>query len=32
MKKLVVAAAALLAVPGTAQAARPNPFGHACTP
>ena len=32
MKKLIVAAAALLAVPGAAQAAPPNPFGHACTP
>jgi predicted acyl esterase len=32
MKKLLVAAAALLAVPGAAQAAPPNPFGHACTP
>ncbi len=32
MKKLLVAAAALLAVPGAAQAAPPNPFGHACAP
>jgi fermentation-respiration switch protein FrsA (DUF1100 family) len=32
MKKLLIAAAALLAVPGAAQAAPPNPFGHACTP
>ena len=32
MKKLLVAAAALLAVPGAAQAAPPNPFGHGCTP
>jgi pimeloyl-ACP methyl ester carboxylesterase len=32
MKKLLVAAAALLDVPGAAQAAPPNPFGHACTP
>jgi pimeloyl-ACP methyl ester carboxylesterase len=32
MKKLLVAAAALLAVPGAAHAAPPNPFGHACTP
>jgi pimeloyl-ACP methyl ester carboxylesterase len=32
MKKLLVAAAALLAVPGTVHAAPPNPFGHACTP
>jgi fermentation-respiration switch protein FrsA (DUF1100 family) len=32
MKKLLVAAAALLALPGVAQAAPPNPFGHACTP
>ena len=32
MKKLLVAAAALLAVPGAADAAPPNPFGHACMP
>jgi pimeloyl-ACP methyl ester carboxylesterase len=32
VKKLLVTAAALLAVPGAAQAAPPNPFGHACTP
>src|SRR5918999_1927977 len=32
MKKLLVSAAALLAVPGAAQAAPPNPFGHACVP
>jgi predicted acyl esterase len=32
MKTLLVAAVALLAVPGAAQAAPPNPFGHACTP
>ena len=32
MKKLLVGAAALLAVPGAAQAAPPNPFGHTCTP
>jgi predicted acyl esterase len=32
MKKLLIAAAALMAVPGAAQAAPPNPFGHACTP
>jgi fermentation-respiration switch protein FrsA (DUF1100 family) len=32
MKKLLVAAGALLAVPGAAQAAPPNPFGHACAP
>jgi pimeloyl-ACP methyl ester carboxylesterase len=32
MKKLLIAAAALLAVPGAAQAAPPNPFGHVCTP
>jgi dienelactone hydrolase len=32
MKKLLIATAALLAVPGAAQAAPPNPFGHACTP
>ena len=32
MKKLLIAAAALVAVPGAAQAAPPNPFGHPCTP
>jgi X-Pro dipeptidyl-peptidase (S15 family) len=32
MKKLLIAAAALMAVPGAAEAAAPNPFGHACTP
>jgi pimeloyl-ACP methyl ester carboxylesterase len=31
-KKLLVAAAALLAVPDAAQAAPPKPFGHACAP
>lgn len=31
MKKLLIATAALLAVPGAAQAAPPNPFGHSCT-
>jgi pimeloyl-ACP methyl ester carboxylesterase len=32
VKRLLLAAAAVLAVPGAAQAAPPNPFGHACTP
>jgi fermentation-respiration switch protein FrsA (DUF1100 family) len=32
VKRLLLAAAALLAVPGAAHAAPPNPFGHACTP
>ena len=32
MKKLLLGAAALLAVPGAAQAAPPNPFGHTCAP
>jgi pimeloyl-ACP methyl ester carboxylesterase len=32
VNKLLLAAAALLAVPGAAQAAPPNPFEHACTP
>jgi hypothetical protein len=32
MKKLLIAAAVLMAVPGAAEAAPPNPFGHACTP
>jgi predicted acyl esterase len=32
MKKLLIAAGALLALPSAAQAAPPNPFGHACSP
>jgi predicted acyl esterase len=32
LKRLLPAAAAVLAVPGAAHAAPPSPFGHACTP